>query len=113
MGDCRLTFICQEPVHVAYVYEILLAFGIDADGVLPFVNQGEDLGLSRRGEERGSFGKSSDKLVEEFLCGDLKVKWIAYILDEMIQEVQCQDGDLRMPGVYFFYNCKGGFARAV
>lgn len=33
------------------------------------------------------FGESTDEFVEEFLCCDLKVKWIAAILSAVVQEL--------------------------
>lgn len=75
-------------MHVTDVDQVLLALRVDADCVLPFVNEGENASLCRRWEEGWALGKALDELIEEFLCGNLEVEGVANILDEVVQEIE-------------------------
>ena len=47
-------------MHIPDMNEILLVFRMSAEGVLPLVDELEDLGHSRWGEDGGAFGESAD-----------------------------------------------------
>jgi len=44
----ELTLVAQQPMHIPDMNEILLPFRVDADGVLPFVDELERKGSGRR-----------------------------------------------------------------
>lgn len=71
-------------MHVSNVHEVLFALGIDANRILPFMNEGENLCLCRRREHRRSLGKPFDEFVEKFFRRYLKVERIADIFDEVV-----------------------------
>ena len=68
-------------MHVPYEAQVVLVSRRLAYRLPPFFYQLEDLILDSRRVERGAFGESAHELVEEFFGTDLKVKWIAAILD--------------------------------
>lgn len=61
---------------------------VHAEGVLPFVDELENLGHGWRGEGGGSLGEAADEFVEEVFGADLEMEGVAAVLDEDVEQLR-------------------------
>ena len=81
-------------MHIPDETQVLLVSARLAYGAPPFFNGFQNLRLDFRISNRGSFGKTPNKLVQELLGTDLKMKRVSAILDTYIKEVEGQEADV-------------------
>jgi hypothetical protein len=74
-------------MHIPYVREVLLVLAVHANGILPFVDELENLVHWRGREGRWALGEASDELVEEVLGRHLEVHGVSAVLDERVNEL--------------------------
>lgn len=87
-------------MHVPDVTEVILPPRVDADALLPAVDEVEDL-LHDWARERGrALRKAADELVQELLGGDLEVEGVSARLDERLEQCEGEHGDVRVAVVY-------------
>lgn len=98
-------------MHVADEAEVVLVARRLADGAAPFFDCLEDLVLDASAAYGRAFWEAADELIEELLCRDLEVEWVATVLDAVVEEVEGEKGDILVAVVDVVDNGDGSLAR--
>jgi hypothetical protein len=106
-----VALVAEQAVHVPDEAEVLLVPAGVAYCAPPLLNRLEYLHLHARGAYGRPLGKPADELVEELLGADLQVERIAAVLDADVEQVEGEQGHVRVAVVDIAHNGHGGLAR--
>ena len=81
-------------MHVPDVAEVILPSRVDADALLPAVDEIEDLLHDRARERRRPLGEAADELIKKLLGRDLEVEGVSAGLDESLEQCEGEHGDV-------------------
>lgn len=83
----HVAFVEQETMHIPYKPQILFISRCLADRLPPFFDRLQNAVLHPRRSHRGSLGEPPDQLIQELLCTNLKMEWVAAILDTNVKKL--------------------------